>query len=471
LTVKQDLLRKIPSVDELLNTPKIKALLKDHPRSVVVDKTRTVTDGIRKAIAKGTDERKAKDMAGKAVIVERIKREVDEYVRPNLRHVVNATGVVLHTNLGRSILADEAVVAVVEAARYYSNLEFDLKKNARGSRHSHIEELLVRLTGAEEAMAVNNNASAVLLALSAIAKGKEVIVSRGQLVEIGGSFRIPDVMSAGGARLREVGTTNKTYIRDYKNAITEKTALLMRVHPSNFRVVGFSHEAGLKELVDLGKETGLPVLDDLGSGVMVDLEKYGITGEPTVQNNVKDGADLVTFSGDKLMGGPQAGLIVGSSEFVSRLKKHPMARAVRIDKMTLAAMEATLRLYLDEKEAVKKIPTLRMLTERPQSVARRAKALASEIKTAAGKRVDVSVRSDMSKAGGGSLPLLDLPTTVVCVDPLDMNVNKLEERLRFFDPPILARISEDKLVFDVRTIQEGENGLIVKALTDIARNG
>lgn len=470
MTNKKELLRNLPSVDELLRAPEIETLLEAYPRSVVVDVTRSEIERLRADIVRSTDavaEEAAIDMPQ---LLTRIGTGVKTRVRPSLKRVINATGVVLHTNLGRSILAEAAVTAVIDAASHYSNLEYDIDHNIRGSRHAHVERLLTELTGAEAGMVVNNNASAVLLALSAVAKGKEVIVSRGQLVEIGGSFRIPDVMRASGAKLVEVGTTNKTYLTDYKNAVTPKTALLMRVHPSNFRVVGFSAEATLPELVALGLETGLPVLDDLGSGVIIDLESYGIAGEPTVKENVQTGADIVTFSGDKLLGGPQAGLIVGNSDYIKKLKKHPLARAIRVDKMTLAALEATLSLYREPARALQAIPTLSMLTAKPADLRPRAERLAHAISSLAGNHLRANVAEDVSKAGGGSLPLLDLETVVVALQPLTMTANQLEERLRLRDPAILARIKEDRLLLDVRTILEDEPALIVQAIDDIAHS-
>ena len=331
-----------------------------------------------------------------------------------LRPVVNATGIVIHTNLGRSLLPEEALARLQTVCRGYSNLEYDLQSGERGSRHVHAEAILRELTGAQAALVVNNNAGAVFLILNTLARGREVVVSRGQLVEIGGSFRIPDVMSSSGAILREVGTTNRTHLKDYVSAITDQTALLMKVHTSNYRIVGFTKEVPLNELATLGRERGLPVVEDLGSGCFINLTQFGLHGEITVQETVRAGADLVTFSGDKLLGGPQAGIIVGRKDLIERCRKNPITRALRVDKMTLAALDATLRLYRDERQALEKIPTLTMIALSPEELNGRAKQLASAIQGADRKAaLRVEVRRSFSQVGGGSLPAQDLPTFVV----------------------------------------------------------
>jgi L-seryl-tRNA(Ser) seleniumtransferase len=462
LASKKELLRQLPSVDEVLKAPEVKNLCETHPRLLVVEAVRTRIDEMRKAIS--SSPKTAFDLP---TLISKVKRDVEEAAAPSLRRVINATGVVIHTNLGRSILSRKAIDGLVAIASGYSNLEFDVKSGERGSRHVHVSSLLCKLTGADAAMVVNNNASAVLLALSTLATGKEAIVSRGQLVEIGGSFRIPDVMRQSGAILKEVGTTNKTYLADFRDAITEETALLMRVHPSNFRVVGFSKEVSLEELVSLGREFNLPVLDDLGSGVLVDLSPFGLPGEPTAQSSIKAGADVVTFSGDKLLGGPQAGLILGKKKYVSLMEKHPLARAIRVDKFTLAALEATLSLYLEEEKALQEVPTLHMLTISQAELKRTADRLAREIRNTVGSKLIIDSEADVSKAGGGSLPLAELPTAVVSITPINMTVNALEQKLRSGKPPILARIKEDKLLLDVRTIQEEEHRDIVASFERI----
>jgi L-seryl-tRNA(Ser) seleniumtransferase len=463
-------LRRLPKVDDLMNAPALKILFETFPRRVVVDAVRASIDAARIEIESVSEPADAQHLVEVAVLADDTARLVAAIMRPSLRRLVNATGVVVHTNLGRSILPKAAVAAVMEVASGYSNTEFDVENGKRGSRHDHIEKLLCRLTGAEAAMVVNNNAAAVLLALSALAKGKEVIISRGQLVEIGGSFRIPDVMRQSGAKLMEVGSTNKTRIEDFKSAISGKTGLIMRAHPSNYQVVGFSAEVGLKDLVSLARQNELPVLDDLGSGVLIDLEAAGLPHEPTVQESVAAAVDITTFSGDKLLGGPQAGIIVGSKRYVDKLKKHPLARAVRIDKMTLAALEAVLRIYYDEEQAVKEIPTLGMLYADNQELADRAKALAADLTKALSSMAEVSAELDTSKVGGGALPLTEMSTAVVALKPLRGSVNALEKAFRRSSIPIIGRIQDKRLLFDLRTIQPDEEDTIVEAASHVASN-
>ncbi len=467
MPTKQELLRRLPKVDELLKAPAVARLLKKYPRTAVVGAVREAVKDARDLV---NQEHKT---AGKAVetkaIVKEAERLADKVMRPSLRRVVNATGVVVHTNLGRSILPDAAIEAVREVAGAYSNTEFDVEAGKRGSRHDHVAGLLTKLTGAEAAIAVNNNAAAVLLALSALAKGKEAIVSRGQLVEIGGSFRIPDVMRQSGVKLVEVGSTNKTHPKDFLDAITPKTGLIMRAHPSNFKVVGFSAEVPLAEMVKIARENELKVLDDLGSGVMVDVGKAGLPAEPTVNESVEAGVDVVTFSGDKLLGGPQAGIAVGTKAAIDKMKKHPLARAVRIDKMTLAALEATLKLYFDEKKAIKDIPTLAALFAKPAALKKRADKLAADIKKAAGSGVTADSVKDTSKAGGGALPLAEMPTAAVRLTVEGLSANKLEAALRRHEPPVIGRIKENALLFDLRTILPRDEKDIVAAVVAAAR--
>jgi L-seryl-tRNA(Ser) seleniumtransferase len=370
--------------------------------------------------------------------------------------------VVIHTNLGRAPLHPLALQRILEVSGHYSNLEYDLEKGERGSRPDHVEEILRRLTGGEAALIVNNNAGAVLLVLNTLAEGREVVVSRGELVEIGGAFRIPDVMRRSGAVLREVGTTNRTHLSDYRGAIGPQTALLLKVHPSNFRITGFTSEVTTRELVGLGKEAGLPVMEDLGSGCLLDLTKFGLDREPTVPETLKTGADVVTFSGDKLLGGPQAGIIVGGKTILEQIGKNPLARALRIDKLTLAALESTLHLYLDENKALSEIPVLRMLTRDGKDLRRKGRKLLRSLKGIEG--IHPGLREDLSQVGGGSLPLQELPTTVVMIRPLSLTVNELEIRLRRNDPPILSRISREELILDVRTLFEDEIPLVALAL-------
>ncbi|HEY3374983.1 MAG TPA: L-seryl-tRNA(Sec) selenium transferase [Candidatus Aquicultor sp.] len=465
---KNEYLRQLPKVDEVLDLPDVRDLLEAYPRPLVVDGVRYVIDERRSRILlMDEDELTSVDVSIDSLLSELVAWLEQQYA-PSLKRVINATGVVIHTNLGRSILSKDAIEAVVMAAGNYSNLEFDLEKGARGSRHSHVEAVLTKITGSEAGMVVNNNASAVLLALSALSNGKESICSRGQLVEIGGSFRIPDVMRQSGAILREVGTTNKTYIDDFRAAVTENTALIMKVHTSNYRIVGFTAEPSLEEMVALGDELGIAVMEDLGSGVLLDLSKYGVPYEPTVQESVRAGVDVITFSGDKLLGGPQAGIIVGKAEFINKMKKHPLARAVRVDKMTLAALEATLRDYLDMDNVREKNPTIRMLTMQLDELDARAKTLAEQLTSTLGGDYIVRTEPEVSRVGGGSLPLAELPTVVVSLTPTFASINAVEEALRRNDPPVIVRIKEGSALLDPRTIQEGEDDEVLAAF-DLVR--
>ena len=467
---KQDLLRRLPKVDELLKTLTVVGLLKKYPRSVVVNAVREAIDNAREQVSQaGSPDKAVEAIVAPGALAAQAGRIADRVMKPSLRRVINATGVVVHTNLGRSILPDAASEAVRRVAGSYSNTEFDVAAGKRGSRHDHVESLLTKLTGAEAAVAVNNNAAAVLLALSALAKGKEVIVSRGQLVEIGGSFRIPDVMRQSGARLVEVGSTNKTHANDYRAAITPKTGVLMRAHPSNFQVVGFSAEVPLTEIVGIARENGLMVIDDLGSGVMVDVAKAGLPHEPTVNESVAADVDVVTFSGDKLLGGPQAGIAIGTKAAIEKMKKHPLARAVRIDKMTLAALEATLKLYFDESRAIKEIPTLAALYAKPADLKKRADSLAREINKHAGSAVAAESVKDVSKAGGGALPLAELPTAAVRLTADKLSVNKLETALRRHEPPVIGRIKDGALLLDLRTILSSDEKDIIAAVASVHR--
>lgn len=460
---KQSLLRSLPKTDELLKREDLAALGTTVPRAVVVDSVRDAVDSVRARILSG----EAIAFDDGTVAADAIAR-AGARMRPSLHPVINATGIIVHTNLGRSRLSEDALRAVVEVAGNYSTLEYDVESGGRGSRHSHVERLICDVTGAEAAMAVNNNAAAVLLGIAGLAARKEAIVSRGQLVEIGGSFRIPDVMRQSGAKMVEVGATNKTHLRDYENAIGPKTGLLLKVHSSNFRVVGFTEEVPLAELVELGSKSGVPVFEDQGSGVLIDLAPYGLPDEPTVRSVVETGADLVSVSGDKLLGGPQAGILAGKRAAIERLKKHPLARALRLDKMTLAALEATLRLYLDPERALREIPTLAMLTRRPEQVAVRARVMVDRIIAATGEALWVSAMPDVSRAGGGALPMADIPTTVVMLAPRTMSVNDLEEHLRLGSPTIVARIRDGHVVLDPRTLTEAEEWLVIERLAAIA---
>ncbi len=457
---RADLLRQIPAVHELAEA--LRQKFPKTPERLITAAARNATDTLRREILEG----KRKELSREEALT-RAESFLVQKLRPNLRRVINATGVVVHTNLGRSLLPQEAVEAVKEIATRYSNLEFDLKTGKRGSRYVHVEEILLELTGAEAALVVNNNAAAVLLTLNTLAAGKEVIVSRGELVEIGGSFRIPDVMARSGAILREVGATNRTHLRDYEAAINENTALLMKVHKSNYAIVGFTKEVSGKELVELGRRYGLTVVEDLGSGCFVDFSRYGLPKEPTVQEVLATGVDVVTFSGDKLLGGPQAGLILGRKEPVAAIRKNPLNRAVRIDKMTLAALEAVLALYRDETEAISKIPTLAMITKRPEEIRKEALRLKRRLKKVLPQDVTLQVVETISRVGGGALPLASPKSYAVALKSPRISAAALEEALRRASPPIIARIEEDTLLLDLRTVLPVEHPEILAALTKI----
>jgi len=436
-------LREIPRVDEILSRPQIVVLLKAHPRKVVVEAIRKGLGRLREEILQKQDLSQLGDaFFSFESLYPLFRKEIDLQIQPRFRRVINATGVVIHTKLGRAPLHSSAIKHLVEVSKTYSNLEYDLDRGERGDRYTLVEEILCRLSGAESALVVNNNAGAVLLVLNTLAEDKEVIVSRGELVEIGGAFRIPDVMKRSGALLREVGTTNRTHFEDYQGAIGPNTALLLKVHTSNFRVMGFTSEVSLQDLVQLGREHQLPVVDDLGSGCLIDLAQYGLEKEPTVQETIKTGVDAVTISGDKLLGGPQSGIILGKKKILDLFKINPLTRALRIDKLTLAALESTLLLYFDEKRAVEEIPTLRMLSLDTKRLKRRGKRLLKRLSGMTDERLTFSLKEDVSQVGGGALPLQELPTIVVAVKPLDLSVNRLEEILKKGDPPIISRISK-----------------------------
>lgn len=452
---KTKLLRNIPAVDRILKNERIETLLSNYSYSLVRECTRNVLNRLRDKILQGYVSEIDEDK-----IVEEIEESLNQ--RYSLRPVINATGVVIHTNLGRAILPDEAIKHVIEIATSYSNLEYDLEKGQRGKRYAHIVDAIKKITDVSGAVVVNNNAGAVFLCLNTLARDKEVVVSRGELVEIGGSFRVPDVMAQSGAILKEVGTTNKTRLSDYENAINENTAFLLKVHRSNFKIVGFTEEVSIRELSNLGKQKGIPVMVDLGSGCFIDLKKYGFFTEPSVQEVVREGADIVTFSGDKLLGGAQAGFIIGRDDLIEQISKNPLMRALRVDKMTLAALEATLMLYLDEKEAIEKIPTLRMILESPEKIKKRALKILRMLKK---EGIDATVKEDVSMPGGGSLPENGIKTYVIAIKTTQ--TEEFIKKLRKTEPPVIARIKEDFVIFDVRTLQEKDIPLLVKAIKQV----
>ena len=458
-TAKQELLRAIPQVDEVLQwlSPET-----DGPIFLIKQSVREELEFMRQNILAG--KKTGKNDLAKKKLLGQIQKRLKKKLGPNFKRVINGTGVVIHTNLGRSILPEGAREALVEAGLRYSNLEFNLATGKRGSRYSLVEQLLCDLTGAEAGLVVNNNAAAVLLVLDTLAKGREVIVSRGQLVEIGGSFRVPDVMAKSGAKLVEVGATNRTHLKDYEGAISEETSLLLKVHASNFKMVGFTKEVSAEELVELAGRHKLLVMEDLGSGCFIDMSRYGLRKEPTVQETVKAGVDVVTFSGDKLLGGPQAGLIVGKRNIIDCIKRNQLNRALRIDKFTLAALETVLRLYYEPKAAILNIPTLTMLTASPEIMGNRAKRLTRKIKKSLAGKCNITVSVTGSRVGGGALPEENLESRAVVLEPLDRTVNELEKHLRLSSLPVIGRIEEDRFILDMRTVADDEVPLIAKIL-------
>ncbi len=459
---QQQCLRRLPGVDVLLDRAAQIADVQQVPRSVLLRAVRRAVDTARHRIMH--------DPAGIAdnelsenFLLQHARAHITVLMRPRLQRVINATGVIVHTNLGRSRLSPAVMSQMQTIAGCYSNLEYNLQAGRRGSRYEAVEELICELTGAPAAMVVNNNAAAVLLCLDTLAKGREVPVSRGELVEIGGSFRIPDVMARSGAILREVGTTNRTHLRDYSSALSDQTALLLKVHASNYSVVGFTASVALAELVALGQQHGLPVMEDLGSGTLIDFSQYGLFKEPTVQESVAAGADVVTFSGDKLLGGPQAGIIVGRLDIIERIRRNQLTRALRIDKLTLSALEGTLCLYRDPRRAVRDIPTLQMLTQDVAIIEGRARQLLGMLEACQIQGGRFEMVTLTARAGGGALPLLAIPSRGIAVELNGMSAHALERALRQNYPPLIGRIENERFVMDARTLQEDEFGLIREA--------
>ena len=444
-----DARRDLPSVNALLETSGVRSLLEQHPRRVVLDAVRSAVDAAR---SEGGAHRTEEQW------VESITSVVRHSTQSSLRRVINATGVVLHTNLGRAPLADAAIRAIEEVAAGFSNLEYDIETGQRGSRYSHCVGLLRQLTGAEDVLVVNNCAAAMVLSLNALAQRKEVLVSRGELVEIGGSFRIPDIMARSGAKLVEVGTTNRTHDDDYRRAITPRTGAIVKVHRSNFTIEGFTSDVSVERLAFIAAEHGLPVIHDLGSGLMLPLDAYGLTGEPTASTALASGATLVLMSGDKLLGGPQAGIILGSSMVVAKLRKNPFARAMRVDKLTLSALEATLRLYLEPELALKEIPVLTMLTAPAAEIESRAEAVARTLREGG---LAVQVIATKASVGGGAFPTAAIPSSAVV---LEGDAGKAEEALRHTDPPVIGRITDGKLVLDLRSVLPREDATLSRAV-------
>ncbi|WP_038299481.1 L-seryl-tRNA(Sec) selenium transferase [Metaclostridioides mangenotii] len=453
----------LPSVDEVISDKRFEDFLESYPRTLILESIRESIEYNRQKILKLKDEEVESYKVNLDEIIENSLVNAKNKYSLSLKKVINATGTVLHTNLGRSLISEEIKDELWTAASRYSNLEYNLGKGERGSRYVHLTNTIKRLTGAEDVLVVNNNAAAVLLVLSTMAKGGEAIVSRGELVEVGGSFRIPSIMALSGADLVEIGSTNKTHLNDYEDAITENTKVIMKVHTSNYRVLGFTESIGVDELSDLGKKYRLPVIEDLGSGVFIDLSKFGMTYEPTVMDSLKNGADIVTFSGDKMLGGPQAGIIVGKKEYIEKMKKNQLTRALRVDKLTICSLEATLRMYLDEKKAIENVPTLKMLLYSYEELAERAEILYTKIKSS-NIDADVSMEDGLSQVGGGSMPLETMKSRVITISPKSISISELEKRLRLSDSHIIARVYDDKYVLDVRTIFEDEFGVVAQEI-------
>ena len=450
----KELLRALPKVDELLRSPELAQSCREFGERVVADSIRAEVNTLRQDIlAEKTDI-----LPDRETLIQAVVRRAQQASLPSFRTVINGTGILLHTNLGRACLSEKAARAVYDAARQYSNLEFDLSSGKRGSRYSHVEAILCRLTGAESALVVNNNAAAVLLVLSALTQGGQVIVSRGELVEIGGSFRIPEIMESCGAQLKEVGATNKTHLRDYQRAINEHTKALMKVHTSNYRIVGFSETPALAELTELGHRHGLPIIEDLGSGSLVDLNRFGLHDEPTVQDSIRAGVDVLSFSGDKLLGGPQAGIILGKKKYLDILKQHPLNRAMRVDKMTLAALEATLQSY--EAGTEEEIPVIGMMAASPDALKEKARLLLAALDEAG---IPAQLAETAGQVGGGSVPNQDLPSFAVAFDG---NAVALEQKLRLGLHPIIGLIRSDRYLLDVRTLRTEDFPIIVEAVRE-----
>lgn len=461
---EKNLFTLIPKVDDILDRENTKELLKYIPRKIILDSIRLEIEDIRTII-------KSKDLSEEEILEEingidkKIKDRSEEKNAYKLKRVINATGVVIHTNLGRSLINEKIMDNVKEIAINYSNLEYDLNTATRGSRYSHLEDIISEITGGEASMVVNNNAAAVMLVLSTMAKNKEVIVSRGELIEIGGSFRIPDVMEQSGASLVSVGTTNKTHLWDFENAINENTAAFLKVHTSNYRILGFTSNVDSKELYELKDKYQIPLIEDLGSGVLIDLSKYGIEYEPTVQESLRKGVDIVTFSGDKLLGGPQVGIIVGKKEYIEAMKRNPLTRAFRVDKFTISALEATLRYYLDEGVAAKDIPTLAMLTMSQDEIENKAIQLKSKIEEKiSDNSLIIDIEDNFSEVGGGSLPLEKLPTKCIVLTLNNLSTQEFENNLRKHSIPIITRLYKDRVYMDLRTIKNDEFSIVVEGL-------
>ena len=463
---KNMLYRSIPKVDVLLENQDIVTLIENHHRDVVVDVIREEIDKLRNFIKENDDVNLIEEKINN--LIENIKISTEKVYSYNIKKVINGTGTILHTNLGRAIISKKHADYLSEVVTSYSNLEYNLEEGRRGERYSHFEKLICKITGAEAAMAVNNNAAAVMLVLSSMAAEKEVIVSRGELVEVGGKFRIPDVMKSSNAHLVEIGTTNKTHLEDYEDAISENTGAFLKVHTSNFKILGFTESVSIEELCKLGREKDIPVIEDIGSGVLIDLSEYGLEYEPTVQDSIKAGVDVVSFSGDKLLGGPQAGIIVGKKKYIDKMKKNPLTRAFRIDKFTATILEMIFHEYLNEEDAIKNIPVLSLITKDLKEIEKNTNDLFNKIEKL--KDVaDINVEDTLSQIGGGSLPAERIKSKSVTIMPKNISTQSLEAKLRAGKNPVVGRISEEKLILDMRTVLEDEIDILAQKLIDILK--
>lgn len=463
---KNMLYRSIPKVDVLLENQDIVTLIENHHRDVVVDVIREEIDKLRNFIKENDDINLIEEKINN--LIENIKISTEKVYSYNIKKVINGTGTILHTNLGRAIISKKHADYLSEVVTSYSNLEYNLEEGKRGERYSHFEKLICKITGAEAAMAVNNNAAAVMLVLSSMAAEREVIVSRGELVEVGGKFRIPDVMKSSNAHLVEIGTTNKTHLEDYEDAISENTGAFLKVHTSNFKILGFTESVSIEELCKLGREKDIPVIEDIGSGVLIDLSEYGLEYEPTVQDSIKAGVDVVSFSGDKLLGGPQAGIIVGKKKYIDKMKKNPLTRAFRIDKFTATILEMIFHEYLNEEDAIKNIPVLSLITKDLKEIEKNTNDLFNKIEKL--KDVaDINVEDTLSQIGGGSLPAERIKSKSVTIMPKNISTQFLEAKLRAGKNPVVGRISEEKLILDMRTVLEDEIDILAQKLIDILK--
>lgn len=463
---KNMLYRSIPKVDVLLENQDIVTLIENHHRDVVVDVIREEIDKLRNFIKENDDVNLIETKINN--LIENIKISTEKVYSYNIKKVINGTGTILHTNLGRAIISKKHADYLSEVVTSYSNLEYNLEEGKRGERYSHFEKLICKITGAEAAMAVNNNAAAVMLVLSSMAAEREVIVSRGELVEVGGKFRIPDVMKSSNAHLVEIGTTNKTHLEDYEDAISENTGAFLKVHTSNFKILGFTESVSIEELCKLGREKDIPVIEDIGSGVLIDLSEYGLEYEPTVQDSIKAGVDVVSFSGDKLLGGPQAGIIVGKKKYIDKMKKNPLTRAFRIDKFTATILEMIFHEYLNEEDAIKNIPVLSLITKDLKEIEKNANALFNKIENLENV-ADINVEDTFSQIGGGSLPAERIKSKSVTIMPKNISTQSLEAKLRAGKNPVVGRISEEKLILDMRTVLEDEIDILAQKFIDILK--